>query len=38
MDLIAIVYDSEVDTCAMECVAKHYRLDLERLQSNHAIF
>ncbi|XP_071746604.1 zinc finger MYM-type protein 1-like isoform X2 [Lepeophtheirus salmonis] len=38
MDLIAIVNDSEVETCVIERVAKHYRLELEQLQSDHAIF
>ncbi|CAB4057616.1 unnamed protein product [Lepeophtheirus salmonis] len=38
MDLIAIVNDSEVETCVIERVAKYYRLELEQLQSDHAIF
>ncbi|CAB4059373.1 RAB35 [Lepeophtheirus salmonis] len=39
MDLIAtIVNDREVETCVIERVAKHYRLELEQLQSDHAIF
>ncbi|XP_071747991.1 zinc finger MYM-type protein 1-like [Lepeophtheirus salmonis] len=38
MDLIAIFNDSEVETCVIERVAKHYRLELEQLQSDHAIF
>ncbi|XP_071748039.1 zinc finger MYM-type protein 1-like [Lepeophtheirus salmonis] len=38
MDFIAIVNDSEVETCVIEHVAKHNRLELEQLQSDHAIF